>query len=271
VNLLAVIHTRRPEPIEFARRFASEVQKAGGFLVGSDDLAGLIPGAEMSDGPADAVIAIGGDGTMLAAAHVALEHDVPVLGFNLGTVGFLAEAEPQELAQVVETLVAGRFEVEERMTIEADLPADRKVIGINDVVAEKIDSQRLVSLTVTIDGERFLTYRADGLILSTPTGSTAYSFSAGGPLLDPGLQALLVTPVAAHSLFARTMALLPSSVVGVEVAADRPVRVSVDGLESAALRQGERFEVRKGARPARFVRLHRRPFPRLITDKFRLS
>ena len=129
----------------------------------------------------------------------------------------------------------------------------------------------MVSLRVTIDGQPFLTYRADGLIVSTPTGSTAYSFSAGGPLLDPGLQALLVTPVAAHSLFARTMALLPTSVVGVEVAADRPVRVSIDGIEGASLRQGERFEVRRGSRPARFIRLKEQPFPRLVTEKFRLK
>ncbi|HEY7704515.1 MAG TPA: NAD(+)/NADH kinase [Acidimicrobiia bacterium] len=271
MNLQPVIHARREQSVEFARRFASRVEVAGAKLVGGPEVAELLPEAHVGDGPPDVVVAIGGDGTMLAAAHWALEYDVPVVGFNLGTVGFLAEAEPSDLDLAVEALVSGSFRVDERMTIEADLPSGIRVTGINDVVAEKIDSQRLVSLKVTIDDQEFLTYRADGLIVSTPTGSTAYSFSAGGPLLDPGLQALLVTPVAAHSLFARTMALLPTSVVGVEVAADRPVRVSIDGIEGASLHQGERFEVRRGLRPARFVRLKEQPFPRLVTEKFRLK
>jgi NAD+ kinase len=271
VNLLPVIHARRPEPVEFARRFARAVEDAGGAMVGGPEVAELLPQANVGSGRADAVVAIGGDGTMLAAAHLALDLDIPVIGFNLGTVGFLAQAEPGEVDQVVKSLVAGSFEVEERMTIEASLPDGQTVVGINDVVAEKIDSQRLVALTVTIDRQPFLTYRADGLIVATPTGSTAYSFSAGGPLLDPGLEALLVTPVAAHSLFARTMVLQSSSVVGVEVAADRPVRVSVDGLESAALGQGEGFEVTRGGRPARFIRLREQAFPSLVTEKFRLG
>lgn len=228
-------------------------------------------GGELAQTPAaaDMVLAVGGDGTMLAAVSAALATDIPVLGFNLGTIGFLAEAEPDDLDDVVARLVSGDYSVTERMTVSATVAA-RTSSGVNDVVVEKVDSQRLVSLDVTIDGSPFVTYRADGLVVSTPTGSTAYGFSAGGPLVDPSVPALVLTPVAAHSLFDRPLVLPAESVIEVEVGRDRPVKVSVDKNDLGVLGSGGEVTIRRGDRPARFVTLGGRSFPTLVVDKFAL-
>lgn len=252
------VHHRSEEVRGFADELVRTIKAAGSEVVDSDE-----------ESP-DLVIAVGGDGTMLAATQKALAHDVPILGFNLGTVGFLAEVEPEEVADVIDRLVAGRYQVAERMTVAATVRGVATT-GVNDVIVEKVDSGRLIHLAVSIDGEDFLTYRADGLIVSTPTGSTAYSFSAGGPLVHPGLEALILTPVAAHSLFDRTLVFPAETVIEVEVARDRPVKVTVDKVDLGHLAEGDRVRIEKGGRPARFVTFSRRSFPRLLTEKFGLS
>jgi NAD+ kinase len=213
---------------------------------------------------------VGGDGTVLAAAQRALAHDVPVLGFNLGTMGFLAEAEPEDLEWVLERLLAGDYDVAERMTIRATV-SGQTATGVNDVVVEKVDSQRLIHLDVAVNGERFVTYRADGLIVATPTGSTAYSFSARGPLVDPELNAMILTPVAAHSLFDRTLVLPARSRLSIVVQRDRPVKVTVDKIDMGHLTAGLTVDIEQGERPARFVRFGQRSFPGLVKEKFGLD
>jgi NAD+ kinase len=224
---------------------------------------------EDGEGP-DIVIAVGGDGTVLAAAQRALAHDVPLLGFNLGTMGFLAEAEPEDLEWVLERLLSGDYDLAERMTIRATV-AGETATGVNDVVVEKVDSQRLIHLDVAVDGERFVTYRADGLIVATPTGSTAYSFSARGPLVDPVLNAMILTPVAAHSLFDRTLVLPAGSRLSIVVQRDRPVNVTVDKIDMGHLTAGLTVDIEQGERPARFVRFGQRSFAGLVKDKFGLD
>lgn len=243
---------------EFARRLTEEIETNGGAV--PDD-----PGVKP-----DLVIAVGGDGTMLAAVQSAVDWDVPVLGFNLGTLGFLTEAEPDDLAAVVKRLESGDFEVDTRLTVSAS--TDRtKAVGVNDVVVEKIDSTRLVSLEVVIDGTAFATYRADGLIIATPTGSTAYSFSAGGPVVDPQVEALVLTPVASHSLFDRPLVLPAEAAIDITVHRDRLVRVNVDKTDLGQLREGQMVKIRKGDRPARFVTFGTTSFPGLVRTKFRLE
>ena len=261
MNLGLVVHALRPEPKAFAARF-TEVATALGFGIVGDDSA-------VSD-QAEVLVAIGGDGTVLAANRQAMELDIPVLAFNLGTIGFLAEAEADDLERVLAALQKGELAERTRMTLAATLPGGRVETGMNDIVVEKIHSQRLVSLTATIDGDRFLTYRADGLVAATSTGSTAYSFSAGGPLVDPSIDAILLTPVAAHSLFGRTLVLDAQAVIEIRVDADRPVRVSVDGLESGSLSEGDAVEIRKGSRRARFLTLDEASFAATVKRKFRL-
>jgi NAD+ kinase len=216
------------------------------------------------------VLAVGGDGTMLGAVRKAVAWDVPVLGFNLGTLGFLAEAEPDDLSKAVKRLVAGDYEVERRLTVAASIDGVRAV-GINDVVVEKIDSTRLVSLSVVVNGTEFATYRADGLIVATPTGSTAYSFSAGGPVVDPAVEALVLTPVASHSLFDRPLVLPADSEIAVTVRRDRLVRVNVDKTDLGQMGEGQTVKIATGDRPARFVTFGSSTFVGLVRRKFGLD
>ena len=254
------VHVRsgRPATHDFATRLGKEIEKNGGTVV--EDRA-VAP---------DMVLAVGGDGTMLAAVKSAVAWDVPVLGFNLGTLGFLTEAEPDDLAPVVNRLASGDFDVQERLTVSASIGGDWET-GVNDVVVEKIDSTRLVSLTVFIDGTEFATYRADGLIIATPTGSTAYSFSAGGPVVDPHVDAIVLTPVASHSLFDRPLVLPADAEIAVTVHRDRLVRVNVDKTDLGQLNEGETVTIVRGNRPARFVTFGTTSFSGLVRQKFRLE
>jgi NAD+ kinase len=230
-------------------------------------------GAEVTTNPEevpDMIVAVGGDGTMLGAVRNAIEWDVPVVGFNLGTLGFLTEAEPDEMSAVVKRLVTGDYEMEERLSVAAAI-GGVSANGINDVVVEKVDSTRLISLAVVIDGTHFATYRADGLIVATPTGSTAYSFSAGGPIVDPSVDALVLTPVASHSMFDRPIVLPAESIIEATVLTDRPVRVNVDKCDLGQIAEGETVRIGRGVRPARFVRLRSSTFPDLVRTKFGLD
>lgn len=242
----------------FAETLSESITLLGGEVVDSRETA------------PDLVLAVGGDGTMLAGTQQALIHDVPILGFNLGTMGFLAEAETDEVDEVVKRLLTAEYEIVERMTVTATVNGE-SATGVNDVVVEKVESQRLTHLDVSVDGTHFLTYRADGLIVATPTGSTAYSFSAGGPLIDPELSALILTPVASHSLFDRTLVLPPQTKLRVRVGRDRPVKVTVDKTDMGHLGSGETVDIERGSRSARFVKLRRRPFTGLLTEKFGLA
>lgn len=243
----------------FAEKLRDSIVSAGGEVV-----------EETTTARPDFVLAVGGDGTVLAAAQKAIEHDIPLLGFNLGTMGFLAEAEPDDMVEAVDRLIGGDYDLVERMTITATV-GEKQATGVNDVVVEKVDSQRLIHLEVSVDGSEFLVYRADGLIIATPTGSTAYSFSARGPLVDPVLEALILAPVAAHSLFDRTLVLPPQTRLSILVLRDRPVKVSVDKIDMGLLDEGETVHIEQGHRPVQFVRFRHRPFSRLVTDKFGLS
>lgn len=243
---------------DFAEQLTGVIEGLGGKVVSE-------PEAEP-----DMVLAVGGDGTMLAAVRRSVAWDIPVLGFNLGTLGFLTAAEPSELQAVVRRLVSGDYETEERTTVSASIGA-ATAVGINDVVVEKIDSTRLVNLDVVIDGSPFVSYRADGLIVATPTGSTAYSFSAGGPLVDPRVDALVMTPVASHSLFDRALVLPASSEIEITVSRDRHVKVNVDKSDLGQLEAGETVIIRQGSVPARFVKLSPTSFAGLVREKFGLS
>ncbi len=242
---------------QFAERLSDHITASGGEVVDED-------------GWPDMVISVGGDGTMLAGVRRALAWDVPVLGFNLGTLGFLTQAEPEKMEEVVARLLSADYTTEERMTITATVDG-QTATGVNDVVVEKVDFTRLISLEVSIDGRLFTTYRADGLIVATPTGSTAYSFSARGPLVDPRVAAIVLTPVASHSLFDRAMVFSADTVLQLRVTKDRSVRVNVDKTDLGVLTEGRTVEVRKGDRPVRFVILGDRNFPGLVRDKFRLQ
>lgn len=258
MNDIGLVISSAPESRDYAERLIPAAEGAG------------LHARPLDEQPVDLVIAVGGDGTVLQAAQAAVARDVPVMGINLGTIGFLAEAEPDELDETLAKLAGGHYTIEHRNTIEVTLPDGTTALGINDVVVEKIDSQRLVVLDVEVDGEHFLGYRADGLVVATSMGSTAYSFSAGGPLMDPRVDGILVTPVAPHSLFDRSLVIPSNSTVTITVADDRPVRVSADGRELGAMVEGQRVTVGPGPTVG-FIRMRAEGFAGRVTRKFRLE
>lgn len=270
MKLGLVVHNGQAEVVDFARRLVDVAAGVGVDVVADARTAEIVDPGSLVEGSPDVVVAVGGDGTMLAAVQVALEESVPVFGFNLGTIGFLTETEPDELEPAMKALAAGQFSTVPRMAITASVGGSTAT-GLNDVVVEKVDTLRLVHLEVEIDGEPFLTYRADGLIVATPTGSTAYSFSAGGPLVDHSIEAILLTPVASHSLFSRTMVLSPDSVIRVTVRRQRPVRVSLDKVRLGEAGDGAVVEIKKAPEPISFVRFRPQSFPVNVTEKFQLE
>jgi len=261
-NISLVLHETRPSVAAVAARVV-EGAKSRGLSV------------EESGSPLDAatdlIIGIGGDGTLLTAASYALQAGVPVVGINLGNVGYLAEVEPDDIEHMLDGLVGGTLEVKERMTLRAVADDGKTWHGINDVVVEKVHSQRLVQLGVHINGQFFTTYRSDGIIVATPLGSTAYSLSAGGPVIDPRLGALILTPVAPHSLLSRSIVLAPDATVMCRVELDRQVRLNIDGRNAAVLEPGAELMISRGPETIEFLSLARRPFPQTVRYQFGLD
>ena len=261
-TLAVVVHPDRPAAAEVAGRL--------------EDLAGrrglrVVAVGEGGPPAGDVVVAIGGDGTVLRAARTALHADLPLLGINVGRKGFLADIEPGRLEDAVEVLALGSWHESRRMTIEAVVNDRDPVTGINDVVIEKVLTQRLISMEVSIDGERFINYYADGLILATPTGSTAYNLSAGGPLVGPEVEALVLSPVAPHSLFSKSLVLRPETEVLCTVVQDRSAGVSVDGHDLGTVGPGDEIRVRRGPGTVRFLEISGRSFAQRVKEKFHLS
>ena len=233
-----------------------------------DALPGCAEGAEVA-------LVLGGDGTLLRAAESARPCGVPLLGVNLGHVGFLAEAEQESLNEALRAIIDGGYDVEERMTVDAVAFADGDEIArswaLNEVSVEKSSRERILEVVLEVDCRPVSAFGCDGVLCSTPTGSTAYAFSAGGPIVWPQVQALLLIPSNAHALFARPMVIAPDSQVAVEVQPSSPPAVlDCDGRRTAALPPGARVEVTQGATPVRMVRLDGRPFTDRLVRKFDL-
>ena len=207
----------------------------------------------------DALVVLGGDGTFLRAARAVAEVDVPILGINLGKVGFLSKAEAGELESVLERIVAGEFTFDERMVIEGRIlrggsaGEGERYLALNDIVIARGALARVCRLDVAIDDTHLATFIADGLIVASPTGSTGYSFSAGGPILDPVSRNLIVTPIAAYLSAFRSVVASPEQVVRCRVVDAHEALVSVDGREDLPIAVGDMVEVRAMARPIRFL------------------
>lgn len=224
----------------------------------------------------DLAVSIGGDGTMLRA--VGLARGAAVLGINLGALGFLAEVEPDEALAALDRLVTEEYLVDERTTLDAiwvgcekNAPQDGGLNALNEISVEKAHPQRLVEIGVSIDGEPFTTFRADGVLVATSTGSTAYAMSVRGPIVSPRLSCLVVVPVAPHGLFDRPLVLSEDEDVVLTVVGDRQAVLTVDGQRKATMDEGDGVRIVKGANPARLVRLHPRVFHRIIKKKFGLA
>lgn len=231
--------------------------------------------AEKAAQGCELVLALGGDGTFLRAAELARPAGVPMLGVNLGHVGFLAEADPQAMGAAVEAVVNGRYTVEERVTVDAEILLDGVVAtrtwALNEASLERTNRERMLEIAVAVDERPLLRFGCDGLICATPTGSTAYAFSTGGPIIWPDVDALLVVPNAAHALFARPIVVAPTSVVDVDlVSAQHEAVLSCDGRRSIAIPAGARVRMRRGSLSVKVVRLGAVSFTDRLVSKFQL-
>jgi NAD+ kinase len=282
-TVLLVTHTGRAAALRSAHLVVDRLAAAGlriRVLKDEAEQPGL-PGVEVVEASPDAadgcelVVVLGGDGTLLRGAEVARASGTPMLGVNLGRVGFLAEAEREDLGEVVERVVERRYTVEERMTIDVLVRTNGQVVcrtwALNEASVEKAARERMLELVVEVDGRPLSRWGADGVVAATPTGSTAYAFSAGGPVVWPEVEAMLLVPISAHALFSRPLVVSPESVLAVEVQPETPCGVLwCDGRRMIELPPGARVEVRRGRIPVRLARLHQAPFTDRLVAKFAL-
>ena len=236
----------------------------------------VVPSGPRASQDCEIVVVIGGDGTILRGAELARLTGAPLLGVNLGYVGFLAEAEQDDLEVMVEHLVDRSYQVEERLTVDVSVLREGVEVAtgwaLNEASVEKAARERMLELVVEVDGRPLSRWGADGVVCATPTGSTAYAFSAGGPVVWPEVDAMLLVPISAHALFARPLVVAPSSTLAVEIPADTAGRAVLwcDGRRTVDLAPGARVEVRRGAHPVRLARLHTAPFTDRLVAKFHL-
>ncbi len=279
-RVLLAVHGARPEAVAVATSIAGELVAAGIEVRVQSDVDVVLPGATSVgfEGAAEGcelVVVVGGDGTMLRGAELARPYDVPILGVNLGRVGFLAEAERDEARTVVQAVVARTWTLEERTTLEVVVNLDGAEVArtwaLNEASVEKASRERMLEVLVEVDGRPLSRWGTDGVVAATPTGSTAYAFSAGGPVVWPEVEALVVVPISAHALFARPLVVSPSSRIAVEVLQQESGGVMwCDGRRLVELPPGSRVEISRHPSPVRFARLHQAPFTDRLVAKFAL-
>lgn len=273
-TMLLVAHTGRPAAVRIARLVAERLTAAGvavRFLAPEAADLGIaggdvVPVSLRAAEGAEMVLVVGGDGTLLRAAEFARPAEVPLLGVNLGHVGFLAEAEPEDLSEAVDQLVEGKCVIERRMTIDVTVRSNGDAMAttwaLNEATVEKAARERMLDVVLEVDGRPLSRWGCDGVVFATPTGSTAYAFSAGGPVVWPEVEALLLVPISAHALFAGPMVVSPRSVLAAEVigAASGHGETSgavlwCDGRRRVDLDPGARVEVQRGGQPVLLARL----------------
>mgnify|MGYP002714546795 CR=1 FL=1 len=280
------LHPARDEAIDAAVSFAKGMAERNIECVAmskrADLLAERCPWVQVVDNVADLdlelLVVFGGDGTILRAAEVAVPKQVPLLGVNLGHVGFLAELDPSEIGRLVEQVAARDYDVESRLTLHVEArDSDENLLwasfAVNEVSIEKFTRQMMLDMMVQVDGRPLYRFGCDGLVVSTPTGSTAYAFSLHGPVVWPDVQAFLVVPMAAHALFARPLVLAPDSIVDVELVdrQDSPLVLWCDGRRTVELAPDTRVRVQTSPQQLLVARLSEQPFTSRLVKKFNLN
>jgi NAD+ kinase len=272
-TVLVMAHTGRAAALTSARLVVEMLLSAGiGVRVVDTEAADMhAPGAEVVPATPEAardtevVVVLGGDGTLLRVAEMTRPAGVPLLGVNLGHVGFLAEAEAHDLPDVIERVIGHQYTVEQRMTIDVTVRQNGSITArtwaLNEATVEKVARERMIEVVTEVDGRPLSRWGCDGVVCATPTGSTAYAFSAGGPVVWPEVEALLMVPISAHALFAGPLVISPRSVLAVEVISGASVGQTFagvlwcDGRRRVDLPPGARIEVRRGSEPVLLARL----------------
>jgi NAD+ kinase len=271
--MLLVAHTGKPAALRVARIMVAQLTAAGITVRVLEPeaaelrtAAAVVPVSPAAAAGTEMVLAVGGDGTLLRAADLARPAEVPLLGVNLGHVGFLAEAEPEDLSAAVASVAGRQYSVEQRMTVEVAVRINGGQIAttwaLNEATVEKSARDRILDLVVEVDGRPLSRWGCDGVVFATPTGSTAYAFSAGGPVMWPEVEALLMVPISAHALFARPIVVSPRSMLAAEVIGTAGGQSETagavlwcDGRRMVELPPGSRVEVRRGSLPVLLARL----------------
>jgi len=288
-HILVVAHTGRTDSLQAAVTVCQQLLAADAtpvlapteltdILAACPELGGrlAILGETVQATELELVIVLGGDGTILRAAEVVRGCSAPLLGINLGHVGFLAESERDDLGEAVRRALLRDYLVEERMALAVRVKLGDEVIyetwALNEATVEKASRERMLEVVVEVDGRPLSSFGCDGIVMSTPTGSTAYAFSAGGPIVWPSLDALLLVPLSAHALFARPLVVGPDSSLAVEVLAHYggAAVLCADGRRVQDLAAGSRVIVRRSPVPVRLARLHSGPFTDRLVNKFNL-
>ncbi|KAA9135988.1 NAD kinase [Microbacterium caowuchunii] len=288
-HILVVAHARRDDTVEAAERVIQELRSAGAVPVLSEEdrseLIQILPecadlpalGADVPLADIELAIVLGGDGTILRAAELVRGGTAPVLGINLGHVGFLAESERDDMDEAVARVIARDYRVEERLALSVRVKDVSGAViyetwALNEATVEKASRERMLEVVIEVDGRPLSSFGCDGVVVSTPTGSTAYNFSAGGPVIWPTVEAIAVVPLSAHALFAKPLVLGPEASVAIEVLA-RTNGTGIlwcDGRRSHDLPPGARVVVRRSVEPVRLARLHPAAFTDRLVDKFHL-
>lgn len=270
-RVLVVTHSGRQEAVA-ATQEAVRALKDAGFvpvIAADDGVAAPVEDLELA-------VVLGGDGTILRAAELTRGTGIPLLGVNLGHVGFLAESEREDISEAVRRLADGDYTVEERGTLDVQVHSpggpDSHGWALNEAALEKADRARMLEVVVEVDGRPLSSFGCDGVVLATATGSTAHAFSAGGPVVWPDVDGMILVPLSAHALFARPLVVGPSSVLAVEILQRSPASgvVTCDGRRSTEVPAGSRIEVRRSPVPVRLARLTHAPFTDRLVNKFDL-
>ena len=219
--------------------------------------------------PVDIMVALGGDGTLLRAARYAVKWDVPLLGINLGRVGFLTEVEHESLEEAIDLLAKGTFQIEERMLLDVYVNGSKPLFAINDAVISRSGHARLVSIDASVTGDLIGTYSADGLIISSPTGSTGYSLSAGGPIVSPDVECMVISPICARSLQHRPVVISARETLHLDLSCDEGLSLTlvVDGMEPIILASASKVDIRKSTSVLKLVRFDTPHFFDLVQSK----
>lgn len=271
-KVLLVVHPTRPEALSFAKELIAALAAEG--ISSLTNFPGGIPGSERVGESKDFELAIvlGGDGTILRAAELVLGSDVPILGINLGNVGFMAEIELPPALELAHNVALKNYRGEPRLILEYDVLRNGNVIStgwaLNECAIERSHAQ-MVELFLQIDDRPLSRWGCDGVICATPTGSTAYAFSAGGPVLWPEVEAIVVLPLAAHALFSRPMVISPKSSIVIDIES-REALISADGMRKTMLAQGDRLVIRRSAKKIRIVHVDSALFTDRLVAKFKL-
>lgn len=288
-SILVVAHAGRVDTVEAARRVIDALREAGArpvlaaedhqALVAVDPFFADADVLDVSADPADLELAIvlGGDGTILRAAELVRDRGAPVLGINMGHVGFLAEIDRDDMDDAVRRVIARDYEVEERLALSVRVKDAAGAVvfetwALNEATVEKASRERMIEVVLEIDGRPLSSFGCDGMVVSTPTGSTAYNFSAGGPVIWPSVEAIAVVPLSAHALFAKPLVVSPDAAVAIEMLerTDGSGILWCDGRRSHDLPPGARVVVRRSSRPVRLARLHPTAFTNRLVRKFQL-